>query len=85
MTKFKLSKEETGRSITRFYVTNARGEVCGVINVANAEASDLQKHWAGAPATPTAKPAAKAADSRAAISAALKRGPKLSKQALLRS
>jgi hypothetical protein len=89
MTKFKLSKEETGRTITRFLGTTTRGETVGVINVPNAEASDLQKHWAGTPATPMAKPVAKAADkaadSRAKISAALRKGPKLSKAALLRS
>ena len=84
MTKFKLSKEETGRTMTRFFVTNASGETVGVINVPNAEASDLQKHWAGAPATPVAK-SAKAAAAKNAIVAALKRGPKLSKAALLRS
>ena len=78
--KFQLSKESTGRSMTRFHVTNARGEVCGVINVAKSDAEDLQRHWHAAPTAP----AKAAAGGKAAIVAALRRGPRLSKAALLR-
>jgi hypothetical protein len=83
MTSFKLSKKSTGRTLTTFHVTNARGDICGAINVPNEQASDLQKHWRepGAPA-----PTAAGAHGRAvnAISAALRKGPRLSREGVLR-
>ena len=83
---FRLEKSTVGPTLTRFYVKESSGAIVGTINVANSDAGDLLKHWHAPQAAPTAKPAAdKAARGKAAIVAALKRGPRLSKQALLRS
>ena len=82
MTKFSLVQKSSNRTQATFHVM-ADGAIVGSITVPNEQAGDLLKHW-HAPATP-AKPAAKAEASRAAISAALRKGPKLSKAALLRS
>ena len=48
MTSFKLSKKSTGRTLTTFHVTNARGDICGHINVPNDAVSDLVKTLARA-------------------------------------
>ena len=84
---FKLLKKATGPVLTKFHVTDSAGSIVGSINVANEQAADLQKQWRepGAPAA-AASPHARAVN---AISAALKRGPRLSReatrQAMLRS
>ena len=79
---FKLLKKSTGATLTKFHVVDARGDIVGSINVANEQASDLLKHWRE-PAAPAA-----AAGSHArtvnAISNALRRGPRLNKEAILR-
>ena len=81
---FRLEKKSTGPALTKFFVRDSTNAIVGTINVANEQAADLQKHWRGPQAAP-AKAADKAAVGKAAIVAALKRGPKLSKAALLRS
>ena len=49
---FKLLKKSTGATLTKFHIVDGRGDIVGSINVANEQASDLQKHWRepGAPA-----------------------------------
>ena len=79
---FKLLKKAVGATLTKFHIVDARGDIVGSVNVANEQASDLQKHWRepGAPA------AAVGNHARAvnAISNALRKGPRLSKQGVLR-
>jgi hypothetical protein len=78
---FKLVKKSTGAVLTKFHVVNARGDICGSINVANGEVSDLLNCLRdSAPAAAGAKQATAAA----ALSAALRRGPRLSRQGVLR-
>ena len=77
---FRLQKQSTGPTLTKFYVHDSTNAIVGTINVANEQAEDLQKHWRGAP-TPAAKPAS----GRTALANALLKGPKLNKAALLRS
>jgi hypothetical protein len=79
---FKSSKKSTGRTLTTFHVTDDKGMICGSINVANNQADDLMKHWRA----PTGAPAAAAKQSSAttALISALKRGPRLSRQGVLR-
>ena len=78
---FKLLKKAVGATLTKFHVVDARGDIVGSINVANEQASDLQKHWRepGAPAAAT-----KHQTAVNAISAALRRGPRMKKEAILR-
>jgi hypothetical protein len=66
--------------LTKFHVTDSTNAIVGVINVANEQASDLQKCWRDS--TPAAAPKQSAAV--AALSAALRRGPRLSKAGVLR-
>jgi hypothetical protein len=83
MTKFSLVQKSSNRTQTTFHVM-ADGAIVGSISVPPGQVDDLLKHWHG-PQAAAAKPAAKAEASRKAISASLRRGPKLSKAALLRS
>ena len=78
---FKLLKKSTGPVLTKFHVVNARGDIVGSINVANGEVNDLQKCWRD-----SAAPAAGASKQStvAMLSAALRKGPRLSKQGVLR-
>jgi hypothetical protein len=76
--KFTLQQKSAGKALTVFNVIDDNGGVCGSVNVPNKEVPDFVKCWKGA-YTPVPKP-----DSRAAIVAALKRGPRLSKEAILR-
>ena len=79
---FKLLKKSTGATLTKFHVVDARGDIVGSINVANEQASDLLKHCRepGAPAAA----AGNHARTVNAISNALRRGPRLNKEAILR-
>jgi hypothetical protein len=79
---FRLEKKSTGPTLTKFFVYDSSNAIVGTINVAKEIAADLQKHWRepGAPAA-TAGNHARAVN---AISAALKKGPRLSKQGVLR-
>ena len=79
---FKLLKKSTGATLTKFHVVDARGDIVGSINVANEQASDLLKHWRD-PGAPAAA-AGNHARTVNAISNALRRGPRLSKEAILR-
>ena len=79
---FKLLKKAVGATLTKVHIVDARGDIVGSVNVANEQASDLQKHWRepGAPA------AAVGNHARAvnAISAALRNGPRMNKEAIFR-
>jgi hypothetical protein len=82
---FRLEKKSTGPTLTKFFVRDSTNAIVGTINVANEQAADLQKHWRSPQATaPPAKAVDKAAAGKAAIVAALRKGPRLSKAALLR-
>jgi hypothetical protein len=48
MASFRLEKKSSNRVKTVFHVVNDSGDICGSINVAPSEESDLLKHWAGA-------------------------------------
>jgi hypothetical protein len=80
---FRLEKVSATRALVKYHIKNSAGELCGSVSVPPSQEKDLLASWHGPQAAP-AKPAAKAEASRAAISAALKRGPKLTRQALLR-
>ena len=80
---FRLEKKSTGPTLTKFFVYDSTGATVGIITVGNEQAEDLQSHWR-APQAPPAKAAGKAAAGAAAIIAALRKGPRLSKEALLR-
>jgi hypothetical protein len=47
MTGFTLTKRFANSVKTTFHVLNGDGDICGSINVANAEVSDLLRHWVG--------------------------------------
>jgi hypothetical protein len=47
MTRFKLSQKKVGKLITTFHITDEAGNTIGSVNVPNASAGDLTKHWAG--------------------------------------
>jgi hypothetical protein len=47
MTGFTLTKRSANSVKTTFHVLNGAGDICGSINVANAEVSDLLRHWVG--------------------------------------
>ena len=83
MTQFRLLKKSTGAVLTKFHVVDSAGAIVGSINVANEQASDLQKHWRE-PAPAAATTVSKQARAVNAMVAALKRGPKLSKEGILR-
>ena len=83
MTQFKLSKKSSNKAQTTFHVTDAAGDtIYGSINVPNGQADDLQKCWRDS--APAASAAAKQSEATAAVRAALLKGPKLSKQGVLR-
>jgi hypothetical protein len=81
---FRLEKQSATRALVKYHIKNSAGELCGSVSVPPSQEKDLLASWHG-PQSAAAKPVAKAEASRAAISAALKRGPKLSRQSLLRS
>ena len=81
MMQFRLERKEATKALVKFHIVNSAEELCGSVSVPPRQEVDLLRHW-HTPQTPAAKPAP---DGRAAIAAALKRGPKLSKAALLRS
>ena len=76
---FKLLKKSTGATLTKFHIVDGRGDIVGSINVANEQASDLQKHWRDSAPAGAAKQS-----SASALAPAFKRVPGLSKQAILR-
>jgi hypothetical protein len=76
---FKLLKKSTGPVLTKFHVVDSAGDIVGSINVANEQATDLQKHWRE-PVAPAAG-ASKQAKAIAMLSAAVRKGPRLSKEA----
>ena len=83
---FRPEKQERTKAVAKFHILNARGELCGSVNVPPAQEADLLKHWRPQQAAPAAaNAAAKAERGRAAIANALLRGPRLSKKVLLRS
>ena len=86
MMNFRLEKASATKALVKFNITNSAGELCGTVSVPPSQEPDLLRHWKATQATTPAAKAAKAeATGKAAIVAALKRGPRLSKAALLRS
>ena len=80
---FKLERKSTGATLTKYHVVDSNNTIVGSINVANEQSGDLEKCWRGA-APAAATTAAKQARAITALAAALKRGPKLDRQAILR-
>ena len=76
---FKLTEKGRTKLNTTFHVTDSAGTIVGSINVANEQATDLQKHWRGANEPEPAGPAAAA---RTGVK--LKTLPHLSRRAILR-
>ena len=77
---FKLVHKSTNAALATYYITDGRGDI---VNVKPDEVADLQKCWRDSvPAT--AATAGKQARAANALVAALKRGPRMSKQAILR-
>ena len=85
---FRLEKQSPGKTSTRFFVYDDTNAICGTINVANAAADDLQKHWKGVP-PPSSLKTANAAKQDPMIAtmvrAVRKRGARVNKAAILRS
>jgi hypothetical protein len=54
--RFRLVHKTTTAANAVFHITNARGDICGSVNVAPGEVNDLRKCWAGAYGRPAAKP-----------------------------
>ena len=68
-----------------FHVVDSAGTTVGSINVPHGQEDDLQKCWRGAvPSAATAATAGKQARAANAMVAALKRGPRMTKAAVLR-
>ena len=44
---FRLTKKSAGKSLSRFHILNSAGDIVGSVNVPNAEANDLLRHWQG--------------------------------------
>jgi hypothetical protein len=81
----KFSLTEKGRTgiNTVFHITDAAGTIVGSANVPHSQAKDLQKCWRdSAPAAGAV--ADKQARAANAMVAALRRGPRLTKAAILR-
>ena len=85
---FKLEKVEANKDLVKFHIWNSADELVGSVNVQPKDESDLLRSWKGESATPApkaAKPADRATRAKEAFVAALKKGPRLNKAALLRS
>jgi dihydrodipicolinate synthase/N-acetylneuraminate lyase len=80
---FKLEKKSANRVLVKYHITNARGDICGSVNVSPEEKADLLKHWRE-PAPAAATASARHQPAVNAISAALRRGPRMNKEAVLR-
>jgi hypothetical protein len=76
---FKLVHKSTNAALATFHIRDARGDIVGHVNVKPDEVADLQKCWRCAVPAGAAKPAG-----AAAMAAAFKKLPKLSKKAILR-
>ena len=81
--QFRLERKSANRTSVRFNVMLGDSLV-GTINVSPAQEADLLAHWKASP-HPTAKAAGRVAAGKAAMVEALRKGPRLSKAALLRS
>jgi hypothetical protein len=77
---FKLLKKSAGPALVKYHIVNPRGDVIGQANVPPNEVSDFQKHWRGS-FVPTASAAAKHQSAVSAISNALRKAPRLSREA----
>jgi hypothetical protein len=82
---FRLEKQSATRALVKYHIVNTAGETCGSVSVPPSQEKDLLASWHGPQARPTAKPADKAAASRAKISASLLKGRPLTPKAILRS
>ena len=79
---FRLERQkESTRALSVFRVLDSANATIGTITVPRAQESDLLQHWKGRTA-PAAKQSQAAA--AAALSAALRKGPRLSREGVLR-
>ena len=80
---FKLVHKSTNAALATYHIRNGRGDIVGSVNIKPDEVSDLLKCWRDSvPAAATI--AGKQARGANAIIAALKRGPRMNKEAILR-
>jgi hypothetical protein len=81
MTTFRLERKSSNRSLTKFFIYDSAGAIVGSISVPPEQERDLLAHWKDASPAPvnanTKRPNA--------MLEALKRGPKLSKEASRRA
>jgi hypothetical protein len=81
MKTFKLEKQPPGRTQTKFFVYDSADSIVGVITVPNEAAADLLAHWKDvAPSSPNTANA-KRRNATAPMSAAFRKGPKLTGEA----
>ena len=78
MTQFRLEKKEATKALVKFHIVNSACELCGSVSVPPSQEAALLASWKGAQEPPR-KPAG-----RAALAAALRKAPRLNKEAILR-
>lgn len=78
---FRLERKSVGATLTKFNITDDKGTIYGSVNVPNEAASDLLKQWRQP--EPAAAATARGEKARVvnAMVAALKRGPRVNKEA----
>ena len=79
---FRLVHKTTTAANAVFHIVNAKGDICGSVNVSPGQENDLRKCWRGA--APAARTAGEQARVANAMVAAIKRGPRLSREGVLR-
>ncbi len=79
---FKLERKAAGAAMTTFNVTDGKGTIYGSVTVPNEAASDLRKCWRDS--APAARPGDEHARVANAITANLRKGPRLSREGVLR-
>ena len=79
---FRLERKSANHAVVKFHITNAAGDIVGSVNVKPDEVSDLEKCWRNSPTAGAA--ATKQSTAAAAMAAALRKGPKLSRAGILR-
>ena len=80
---FKLERKSVSAALTKFNITDGKGTIYGTVNVPNAAAADLQKCWCDS--VPANRPGDEQGRMTNAMLAATRKGPRLSREGVLRS